>query len=246
MVHANPYVLSGGDPSRIEALAQYLDNPVPIWSRRKHFTVHGYYKGVPITAFNTGMGPGSVSATLPEIIEACASPDMVFLRLGTSGALQSYLNVGDLVVTEDVEKHESTSDKIVGPGAIAVADANVMAALAIGANSVKHGFQTVYSGRTVVTDELYWFNKQLKEKKDHGNNLAVSMEFSAYCAERDAYNREFGYNIQTGEILTISDIVVPHEHRDRIDFEERQPLIEASLLLAGLEAIVAIDKLRKK
>ena len=236
---AHPNVLSGGDAGRIERIAGFLDFPKKTLSRRKHITVHGHYKDIPITAFSTGIGTASVSVTLPEIIEACSSPDMVILRLGTSGGLQSYLNIGDLVVTYNVERHETTSDKIMGPGYIARADPDVAQALLEQAHTKKTFFQKVYCGTTKVTDDLYFFNRWLKAQKDY-TAVALSMEFSAYCALRDAYNKEFGYHIRTGEVLTISDIVVPHKIKDRQEFDRRQVDIEGTLLLTGLETLVAL------
>lgn len=114
--YANPFVLSGGSPGRIKKMAEYIDNPEIIESERGLATVHGSYKGLPITAFSTGMGPASVSITLPEVIEACDNPDMTIIRLGTSGGLQKHLKIGDFVATTECERAESTCDKIMGKG----------------------------------------------------------------------------------------------------------------------------------
>ena len=243
---ASSFVLSGGDAGRIERIATYLKELEITISRRKHVTVHGYYNGTAITAFSTGIGPASVSATLPEVIEACPSPDMYILRLGTAGGLQSHLHIGDLVVTERVDPRETTSDKIMGDqkDRYFAADAEISQLLfQIADEDTRCEFQQVYRGETMVTDELYFFNRSLRNKKEPHNALALSMEFSAYCALRDAYNTEFGYNIRTGEILTISDLVVPHEtiSLDRADFMQQQQNIEEALILTGLETLVRID-----
>jgi len=123
---AFPNVLSAGSPGRIRKIAGYLDTEYEsIESERGLVTIHGRYKDIPITAFSTGMGPASVSITLPEVIEACDDDNMKIIRLGTSGALQKNLNIGDFVATTWVERAETTCDKIMYPGYNAVSDFEV-------------------------------------------------------------------------------------------------------------------------
>ena len=99
---AYPNVISGGSPGRVRRIANYLDVEEIVESDRGLVTVHGKYRRLPVTAFSTGMGPSSVAITLPEVIEACDDDNMLILRIGTAGALQEHINVGDFVVTTSV------------------------------------------------------------------------------------------------------------------------------------------------
>lgn len=123
---ANPYVLTAGSPGRIRRVAPFLEGSEIVESDRGHVTIHGMYKSMPVTAFSTGIGTPSVSATLPEIIEACDDDSMCILRIGTAGALQPELKKGDLCITTDTEIKESTSKTIMGPNYRGAASMNMV------------------------------------------------------------------------------------------------------------------------
>lgn len=235
--HANPSILSGGSPGRIRKIAKYLENTELIESDRGLVTVHGTYKGMPITAFSTGMGPASVSITLPEIIEACDDPNMIILRLGTSGGIKRHLNIGDLVITTDVLRFENTSDKIMGPNYHAESDKDVREALQNAAEKNKASFQKVYVGQTAVTNDIYFHALDTKEE-DYGDALAIAMEFSVYCALRDRYNRDYDKKIKVGNLLTVSDAIFgEHENFDVKEFESKKTEIEDAHIKIGLETL---------
>jgi len=241
---AFPNVLSAGSPGRIRKIAGYLDTEYEsIESERGLVTIHGRYKDIPITAFSTGMGPASVSITLPEVIEACDDDNMKIIRLGTSGALQKNLNIGDFVATTWVERAETTCDKIMYPGYNAVSDFEVRKALIDAARKTKKDYQNIYEGPTRVTDDIY-FDALESKRKNHGEVLAVSMEFSVYCALRDRYNRDDNRNIKVGNLLTISDNLVKEaEHVDMTKFKKMQEEIEDAHIKAGLEALASLRKI---
>ena len=251
ITHAHPNVVSGGSPGRIKKIATYLDSPDSkpeiIESDRGLVTVHGTYNGLAITCFSTGMGPASVSITMPEIIEACDDDDMIFIRIGTSGGLQQQLNIGDFVASTWFQRAESTCDKIMGKGYRAESDTLVTEALVTAALSTKMEYQQVYKGPTRVTDDIYFDALETKqrasEQPDHNGILAVSMEGSVYCALRDRYNKDDHRTIHVGELLVISDNVVANDkHIDLTQFKKRQPEIEDTHIRAGLEALVALRR----
>jgi len=242
--NAYPYVISGGNAGRMRRVGRQFDKIYKIIeSDRDYVTIHGQYKGLPVTAFSTGIGTPSAEATMAEIIEACDDPNMVILRLGTSGGLQPYLNIGDFVVTTDVDRHESTSSKIMkDDNYVAVSDKDVRHTLIAAANEFKRNFQKVYIGRTRVTDELY-FGALEEGHQDHGDVLASSMEFSVYCALRDRYNRNYGQNIKVGNLLVISNNNVKKEQEqiDMTEFKRRQAKIEYAQIKAGLETLLRMS-----
>ncbi len=239
--YAHPNVISGGHNGRIRRIAPLLSTPEIIESDRGLVTVHGTYKGIPITAFCTGMGPSSVAITLPEVIEACHDDNMIIVRAGTAGALQKNLNVGDLVITDRVERRETLSYEIASwEHSELCADKNVMQALMTNANLLKREFQHVSSGHTRTVQELY-LNAMRAQKEDHGDAQAVSMEFSIYCALRELYNKVQKRNIQVGELFLISDAPVKNE--GAIDMGEYLTMkleLEEIHLRTCLETIVSL------
>ncbi|MBI2549299.1 hypothetical protein HYW21_08170 [Candidatus Woesearchaeota archaeon] len=236
---AHPSILTAGNPGRIRKIARYLDSPELIESDRG-LTVHGRYRSLPITAFSTGMGPASVSITMPEVIEACDADSMVILRLGTAGGLQPYLNIGDFVITTTVQRAESTSDKIMGPGYEAVASQDLTDTLLTVARSVKADFQQVYAGKTRVTDDIYW-DARASKTRDPDGALAVSMEASVIFALRDWYNQHDGRNIRAGELLVISDnVMASTPHVDGTEFLKRKETVEDAQIRVGLETLLRL------
>jgi uridine phosphorylase len=240
ITYAHPNIITAGSSGRISKLGEFLTDVKTINSSRGLLTVHGTYKGHKITGYTTGMGPSSVSITLPEAIEACDENDMIILRLGTSGGLQEFLNVGDFVVTTGVERHESTSDKIMGDRYVAIATPEVANALFRTANRTKLPSQKVYAGMNITTDELYLFNKYLHSLPHHRAHT-VSMEASVHFALRDKYNHDDGRDIKAGELLVVSDnIVKKAEHIDATEFDSKKKQLEEILLQTGLETIAAM------
>ena len=240
---ANPNVLTGGSPGRIRRVAEYLSDAEVIESDRGLVTVHGMYHGVPITAFSSGMGPASVSITLPEIIEACDDDKMSVIRIGTSGALQSRLNIGDFVVTTTVDRYETTSDKVMGDGYVAKADEEVALLLENISKEKKLPFQSVYRGPTRVVNEIYCNNASVQGKEDP-DVLAVSMEFSVIVAFRDWYNANDGRNIKAGNLLIVSDNLAAHGEGtvDMTEFLARKKEIERIHIHSGLQALYKLAK----
>ncbi len=251
---AHPNVLCAGSAGRVELIARYLVNSTTILSDRKHVTVHGTYQGVPITAFSTGMSPGSVSITLPEVVEAYQGRKMNIIRIGTSGGLHPSLKVGDFVIANRILPWETTSEKIMERGYVPVPSPEVVEALRLTAQE-NHGdssllSQKVHVGGKITTDELYWTNLRLKKRYAHnptlreeelGDTLAISMELSAICAIRDRYNRDYGKEIRAGGIVTVSDLPLsPDDRIDQGNFGEIMKKIEQQQIVIGLEALVKL------
>src|SRR5690606_30758029 len=88
-------VILPGDPQRVIRAAKFLDEAREVAFNREFRTVTGKYKGVPITITSTGIGGPSCAIALEELI-ACGGKN--FLRIGSAGALQPGIKIGDLVI----------------------------------------------------------------------------------------------------------------------------------------------------
>ena len=289
--YAHPNALCSGSPGRILKVAKYLtgveavegkdiasvnedDDPQQhpyrkeaVESDRKLVTVHGEYKGVPITAFSTGMGPGSVSATMPEVVEICYDDDMIFYRLGTSGGLNPKLELGDFILTTEADVWEITSAMMMGywhwvPGLAkegkyeARANRDALQALHTAATDNKLDSQNVHQGRTIVTADLYVINDLLKQryqgdpelfKVELPGRLAISMEFSAICAVRDKWSELVGKKIRAGNLLSVSDLPLADEERvDQSEYAKIKGEVEERQIISGLEALVEMRRLESR
>ena len=101
-------VILVGDPGRVDMIAEYFEEKEFRHQSREFVSVTGKYKGVRMTALSTGIGTDNIDIVMNEL-DALANVDfstrtvkeqlrqLTILRLGTSGALQPDIEVGDIV-----------------------------------------------------------------------------------------------------------------------------------------------------
>ena len=101
-------VMLVGDPARVDMIASYFDEKECEVESREFKTITGTYKGRRMTALSTGIGTDNIDIVVTEL-DALANIDFVtrqvkdefkqltLLRLGTSGALQEDIEVGERV-----------------------------------------------------------------------------------------------------------------------------------------------------
>ncbi len=102
------------DPRRAERIAKRLDSPERKGDKRGYLTFTGTYNSVLLTIIGTGIG---APATAIAIVEAAnCQKNATFIRVGTCGALQRHVALGDLVITKRVVREENTSENYGPPG----------------------------------------------------------------------------------------------------------------------------------
>lgn len=101
-------VILVGDPGRVAMIAEYFDTKECEVSNREFLTVTGSYKGKRMTVMSTGIGIGNIDICVTEL-DALANIDfetrqvkdsfrqLTLVRLGTSGAIQRDIEVGEVV-----------------------------------------------------------------------------------------------------------------------------------------------------
>lgn len=101
-----PTVLLPGDPGRVPALARAWDRAEEVAYHREYCSMRGSYRDVPISACSTGIGGPSTEIAVNEL---AAIGSRSFIRLGTTGALQERMRVGDVVVSTAAIRWEGAS-----------------------------------------------------------------------------------------------------------------------------------------
>jgi uridine phosphorylase len=145
-----PYILTCGDPHRAARLARRLTRVDLRRKNREFLTYTGAYKNIPVTVMATGIGaPASAIA----IVEAanCVTP-VTFIRLGTCGALQADIRVGDLVITTAARREENTTQAYAPAALVPAAAPAVVAALKDAAEALKVPH---HLGLTCTTADFY-------------------------------------------------------------------------------------------
>ena len=108
---AAPYCLLVGDPQRVELARPFFSQILHEGQHREFRWITGLYRGHLLSVIGTGIGPDNTEITLLEL-EALHNIDLsrgipfptrkklYFLRIGTSGLLQSRTPVGTVVFTD--------------------------------------------------------------------------------------------------------------------------------------------------
>jgi uridine phosphorylase len=121
------HILLVGDPGRVAKVSRHFDAIEVERSNREITTATGTYRGMRVSAMSTGMGTDNVEIVLAEVMEITDAP--AFIRIGSSGALQPEIALGDLVVSIGAVRLENTTDFYVHPGYPAIAHRDVVWAL---------------------------------------------------------------------------------------------------------------------
>ena len=120
------YVLVPGDPFRTPLIAKHLDGAREVAFSREYRTFTGTVDGVPVSAMSSGMGGPSVAIGVEELHELGVH---TLLRVGTCGALQPEVKMGDLVIAIGSVRSEGTPDGYVPKEYPAIASLEVVNAL---------------------------------------------------------------------------------------------------------------------
>jgi uridine phosphorylase len=144
------YVLLVGDPGRVAKVAGRWESVELERSNREITTATGTYRGMRISCMSTGMGTDNVEIVLAEVMEITDAA--TFIRIGSSGALQPEIALGDLIVSTGAVRLENTTDFYVHPGFPAIAHRDVVWALESACRDLGHAYHV---GLTATASGFY-------------------------------------------------------------------------------------------
>ncbi len=193
------YAIVPGPRDRLDVLIKKIDNPVRNFSFMEYTMYTGFYEGIKLTAINGGRFSADTSITA-EVM--CNAKIQNIIRIGTCGALDENIKVGDLVVVDKVIRGDGVTPYYVDENFQTEADPALTqtlfeAAKASGAN--------VHKGCVWTTDALLRETREIVEDKRKKGAIAVDMVSSALLTIAQVYN------IRAGSILAVSDNVITGE-----------------------------------
>jgi DeoD family purine-nucleoside phosphorylase len=193
-------VLLPGDPARALLLAESLLRETKMFNH--HRGLWGYTglaaDGAPLTIQSTGMGGPSAAIVISELVDLGARR---LVRVGTCGALQDGLGLGDLVVVTEAIAADGTSRALGAPDRVP-ATRDLFDALMAQAEADGNGDHAVHVGPIVTTD-VFYDPRGLETEWAAAGALAVEMEAATLFAL--AATR----GVQAATLLTVSDLVLP-------------------------------------
>ncbi len=132
------YILLPGDPDRSARVGSRFDS-IELEHRHREFaTVTGTYRGQRVSVVSTGIGTDNVEIAVAEILAITERP--TFIRVGSCGALQPEMALGDLAITTGAVRLESTTSFFVHDGYPAVAHYEAVVALVEAAERLGHRY----------------------------------------------------------------------------------------------------------
>jgi uridine phosphorylase len=138
-----------GDPARSQRIAELMSNPQPLASHREFNSWLGELDGGPVVVCSTGIGGPSTSIVVEELAQLGVR---TFLRVGTTGAIQEHIDVGDVLVTTASVRLDGASYHFAPAAYPAVADFDCTTALVAAA---KASGARVHVGITASSDTFY-------------------------------------------------------------------------------------------
>jgi len=228
------YVMLPGDPKRVEKIASFFDEARKVADYRGYVTYTGKVDGVEISACSTGIGCPSAAIVVEELARIGAQ---TFIRVGTTGALQPEIEVGDTIIATAAVRADGTSGIYMPVEYPAVADFKVVSAL-VGV-AKKLGVK-VHIGKVVSTDAFYAGSYDIWGK---ARALSVEMECSAIFTIAGLKG------LKAGAILAVDGNLAtgikkgefePGEKSSELD-ERVQNAIEREIKIA-IEAVKILDK----
>ncbi len=193
------YAIVPGPKDRLEVLIKKLENPVRNFSFMEYTMCTGTYQGIKVTAINGGRFSTDTAITT-EVM--CNAKIENILRIGTCGALDENIKVGDLVVVDKVIRGDGVTPYYVDKDFQTVADKKISDILYAVAKDM--GIN-IHRGIAWTTDALLRETKEIVEAKRKEGAIAVDMVSSSLLTIAQVYN------IKAGSILAVSDNVITGE-----------------------------------
>lgn len=193
-----PIVLITGDPLRAKHYAEtFLENPSCFNEIRGMLGFTGMYQGIRVSIQGTGIGIPSTALYLHELTH---SYDVeCIIRVGTCGALQADLSLGDLVAATAANTDSGAVTKFLRDREIARADQTLLQLARDTARDLKLPLR---EGPLFSTDLFYSEDEKRYDRSKTEGVLGVDMETSML------YAMGGWYGFKALSLLTVSDNLI--------------------------------------
>jgi uridine phosphorylase len=145
------YVLIPGDPGRTALIAKHLGDAREVAFNREYRTFTGSVEGEPVSAVSSGIGGPSAAIAVEELGELGTH---TFLRVGTCGAAQPGIKMGELVIATGAVRSEGTPNGYIPVEYPAIANHQLVSACAeaAAAAGVRHHLGVIRSVDALYSD----------------------------------------------------------------------------------------------
>ncbi|MFC6962139.1 nucleoside phosphorylase [Halocatena marina] len=194
-----------GDPDRVDRIAGHCENVETVAQNREYAVVNAEYEGRELTICSTGIGGPSTAIAVEELAAVGVE---TFIRVGTTGALQSDIEIGDMIVATGAAKDEGTTKRYESETIPAVADFDVLSSLVEAAETAPH------VGPIATDDAFYAETDEYINSWEDAGLLSVEME----AAVLFSLTRRKG--LRAGAICTVDGNLVLGTQKGETDADE--------------------------
>ncbi|MFC7228062.1 nucleoside phosphorylase [Salinirubellus salinus] len=197
-----------GDPDRVDRIAGLCDSHELVAENREYRVVNATYGDRELTLCSTGIGCPSAAIAVEELAAVGVE---TFVRVGTTGALQRGMEIGDMVVATGAAKDEGTTKRYEDETVPAVPDYDVLSALV---DAAEANDEDVHVGPIASDDAFYAETDAYVEDWEAAGLLSVEMEAAAIFT----LARRKG--LRAGAICTVDGNLVEGTQKGETEGEE--------------------------
>ena len=158
--HGAACALLPGDPARLDRIKTFLSDVSELAYNREYRSLVGSYQGVRVLAVSTGIGGASAGIAVEELHNLGVQN---MIRIGSCGALQPQVKIGDLILVNGAVRDDGASKTYIDPIFPAVPDSELLFACVRAAKARAYRFHTgiarshdsFYTDREAEIDS-YW------------------------------------------------------------------------------------------
>jgi uridine phosphorylase len=197
-----------GDPGRVDRIAGLCDDHEVVAQNREYKLVNATYEGRDLTICSTGIGSPSTAIAVEEL-EAVGVETLI--RVGTTGALQEGIEIGDMVVANGAAKDEGTTGRYESDTVPAVPDYDVLSSLV---DAAEANDEDVHVGPIATDDAFYAETDEYINDWEDAGLLAVEMEAAALfslCRRK---------GLRSGAICTVDGNLVEGTQKGETEADE--------------------------
>ncbi|MEW6070310.1 MAG: nucleoside phosphorylase [Candidatus Thermoplasmatota archaeon] len=236
------YILLCGAPERAARTSKLFDSIALERKNREFLTFTGTYKKIPLTVMSTGIGPDNTEIAIVELCQIVEKP--AFIRIGSCGALQKNIALGDLIISTGAVRLENTSLFFVPEGYPAIAHYEIVNTLIEAAKELNYPYHV---GLTATASGFY--GAQARKIKGFG------LRFPNLVKELSAIN-VLNFEMESSTLFTLASIrnlragticaVYAQRLRNEFIDDKAKEVSELKCINTGLKAVELLYKKDKR
>lgn len=227
------YALMPGDPGRLDRIKPFLSDVKELEYNREFRSISGTYKGVPVLAISTGIGGCSAGIAAEELNNIGVR---AMVRIGSCGALQKNIELGDLIIVSGAVRDDGTSKAYVNSIYPAYADVKLLSCIIEAAEELKvrfhegvaHSHESFYHDENDAESEFWSEKGVLGADMESAALFTIGRLRGVRCAS--ILNNVVSYGEDTADAIS-----------DYADGASLTAEGERNEILVALEAFVKLD-----